>query len=231
MGALHPLPASVPRSAPHEGIGGGAGPVLLKVAKQTASDSGRRLLSELDIEDALRWRFSGWSPTEIASIALRLRRFAEDFRDSRPEVAAEIANLRRPGDRRSPWSLACAVLADDAARQGDVTGYWAAGIEVVSAFRQSRRGSHGNHVQAPTEDALDALIKDYLKVDPDYVAGTLFNDFTAMASGFHQVLADVDEDGDELVCQLAPDDIRLTNVGRDEFARRLLKVRARADRS
>ncbi|MBK8760423.1 MAG: hypothetical protein IPM03_08300 [Sulfuritalea sp.] len=217
------------RSASLEGVGSGAGRKSPRAAKKPSADPGRRLLSELDIEDALRWRFSGLSAAEIAAVADQLRPFAEDFRDARPEVAAVLAALRRPSDRRSPWSLACAVLADDAARQGDITGYWAAGIEVVSAFRQSRRGSHGNHVQAPTEDALDALIKDYLEVDPDYVAGTLFNDFAAMAGGHHRVLADFDEDGDELVCQLVHDDIRLANVGRDEFARRLQKVRARAD--
>lgn len=239
MGAAAQFATAMPRSGPREGIDSsndrkpakGAGKPAAECSGSTARASGRCVLSEPDIEDALRWRLGGIPETMVWAVAERLLPFADDFREDRPEIATVLPGLRRVGDRRSPWSFAVAILADAAARRGDVRDYWRFGIEAVLAHRQAKRGSHDNHAQGPIDDALDELIATYLKADPEIAVDTLFVDFIAMAGGFHRTIADFDEDGDELVCQLTPDDIRLTNVDRNEFARRVEKMRARRARA
>lgn len=238
MGAALQIAAAVPRSEALECLVSSVSEKpprnrkkpLAEGSRSTARIPGRRVLSEPDIEDALRWRLGGIPEAMVWAAAERLLPFADDFREDLPEVAAMLAGLRRAGDRRSPWSLAVATLADAAARRGNVRDYWRFGIEAVLAHRQAKRGSHDNHARGPIDDVLDELISGYLKVDPEIAVDTLFTDFIAMAGGFHRTVADFDEDRDELVCQLTPDDIRLSNVDRTEFARRVEKMRARRAR-
>jgi hypothetical protein len=225
MGAPHPLPASLPWSRPRKGIGSGDGRKPPKNAKKPPAEplgsaapvSGRRLVQRRDIEEAIRWRLRGLDEDDIAAIAGRLRPLAADFTDSRREVAVVLAGLRRPGDRRAPWSLACAVLAEAAASRGDVDGFWSAGLEVLNARRQSLCGRH-NHRNVRPADSLDRLIVKHL---PVVGAATMFDLFAEWAGGVLATLADYDVGSGELVCQLDPDDETLTNVGRAEFARRV----------
>lgn len=190
---------------------------LSKGSRSTARDSGRHLVQRRDIEEAIRWRLRGLDEDDIAVIAERLHPLAADFTDRRREVAAALGWLRRKGDRRAPWSLACAILAEAAALRGDVDGFWSAGLEVLNARRQSHRGQH-THRNVRPADSLDRLIAKHL---PVVGAATMFDLFAEWAGGVLATLADYDVDRGELVCQLDPDDETLTNVGRAEFARRV----------
>lgn len=184
--------------------------------------SGRSLLTQSDIEAAVDWRLAGISATEIDAIARALDPFAADFREDRPEVAAVLADLRRPGDRRDPWSLACAVLAADAMLRGDAEIFFSAGFEVVGALRQSRRGQHHNRVGRPL-DALDTLI-----AAESMPAARMFAEFASLAEPDHDVLYGFDEDDSALICRLDPEDVRLTRIGWGEFNRRVERLRRAA---
>lgn len=190
---------------------------LTSGSSSTARDSGRCLVQRRDIDEAIRWRLRGLDEDDVAAIARRLRPLAADFTDRRREVAAVLAGLRRMGDRRAPWSLACAILAEEAALSGDVDGFWSAGLEVLNAQRQSRRGRH-NHRNVRPADNLDRLIAKHL---PVVSAATMFDLFAEWAGGMLVTLADYDTSQEELICQLDPDYETLTNIGRAEFARRL----------
>lgn len=221
MGAPLPLPASMP----HPGIGSGDGSKPARSHKKslaggsssTARVPGRSLVQRRDIEEAIRWRLRGLDEDDIAAIAERLQPLAADFTDRRREVAAVLAGLHRRGDRRAPWSLACAVLAEAAALRGDADQFWSAGIEVLNAQQQSRRGRHCHRNVRPA-DSLDRLIAKHL---PVVGAATMFDLFAEWAGGVLATLAEYDVGSGELVCQLDPDDETLTNVGRAEFARRV----------
>lgn len=184
--------------------------------------SGRSLLTQGDIEAAVDWRLAGISATEIDAIARALDQFAADFREDRPEVAAALADLRRPGDRRDPWSLACAVLAADAMLRSDAEIFFAAGFEVVGALRQSRRGQHHNRAGRPL-DALDTLI-----AAESMPSACMFAEFASLAEPDHDVLYGFDEDDSALICRLDPEDARLTRIGWDEFNRRVDRLKRAA---
>lgn len=147
MGAALAIAAAAPQSGARGGaaIGGTQKPAsgpknpLQIETTQRRGISGRALLTADDLRAAIAWRIDGIPATEIEAIAAALRPFADDFREARPEIAAVLADLRRPGDRRDAWGLACAVLADDAARRRDLSGFWSAGFVVAEAARQGRR--------------------------------------------------------------------------------------------
>jgi hypothetical protein len=198
-------------------------------SRSTARAPGRRLTQRADVEAAIAWRLDGIDQSDVDSIARRLRPLANDFTDSQPGVAAVLADLRLPGDRRAPWSLACAILAEAAVLSGDVAGFWQAGVEVLQAYRQSHRGRHDHRRAVPVreDDGLDRLIAKYLRIDPAISSKKLFGDFAAVAGGYHKVLADFDEGKDALACQLDPDDEELTNIGRKEFEQRMQRLAKR----
>lgn len=142
MGAPLAIASAVPRSRVRTcaGVGGKEKPASgPKRPPVTVGVPGRALLTADDIATAIAWRLEGIPAAEIEDIAAALRPLATDFREARPEVAAVLADLRRPGDRRDAWGLACAVLADDAHRRGDLSGFWSAGHVVAEAARQGRR--------------------------------------------------------------------------------------------
>lgn len=172
---------------------------------------------------AISWRLEGIPAVELDEIANLVLPFSDGFSASRPEVASLLDDLRRPGDRRSAWSLACAVLARDAERGGDGDLFWAAGIEVVKSLQQGRRGSHHNRKTTPADDALDELIAQYLTFFPG--ANAMWEHFTSDA-GIGDPIVEYDFRKNELVCELGyPDSHALTNVGQDEFARRVRRLR------
>lgn len=232
------LPVPVPRSASREGLIGGSGGKPPRSGKKPAVDrsgstaqvSGWRLPTHADIIVAIAWRLDGIPVADVGALADVLRPFADDFRESRPEVAAVLADIHRAGDRRSARTLTAAVLASDAEQRGDVAGFLLAGFEVLESFRQSNRGKHHNRKVIPLhrDDALDRLIRFYLNIDPNIACVKLFDDFKAMAGGLHKVLADFDPGKDELVCQLNPKATMLTNITSGEFGRRMRRLRKSA---
>lgn len=103
--------------------------------------AGRCRLTTADVAAAIAWRLDGIDAVEIDTLTKVLRPLAADFRESRPEVAQVLADLRRPGDRRGGWSLANAILARDAERCGDVAEFILAGIAVIESMRRSLSNS------------------------------------------------------------------------------------------
>jgi len=186
----------------------------------------RHLLSLGEIEAAISWRLDGIPKAELAVIADLIRPMAGDFREDRPEVSTMLHDLHRPNDRRSGWSLACAILAADAGCRSDWALFWSAGFEVVSAYRHARRGSHSNRRRVQP-DALDALIAAHLVDHPEAAASAVFDRFSNLADTWHSVLIEYDREQDELVCQLDAGSEQLSNVGRTSFAARLERARSR----
>lgn len=194
-----------------------------KQKRSTKRLSGRSLLTQGDIEAAVDWRLAGITADEVDAIAHALDPFAADFREDRPEVATVLSDLRRPGDRRDPWSLACAVLAADALLRGDAAIFFSAGFEVVGALRQSRRGQHHNRAGCCSLDALDTLI-----AAESLPADRMFAEFASLAEPCHDVLLGYDKDDGEIICRLDPEDERLTRIGWDEFNLRVERLRRAA---
>lgn len=189
----------------------------------TARVSGRALLTIDDIESAIAWRLAGIPDEEVGAIGAALWPLAKNFREDRPRVARVLADLRRPGDRRGGWSLACACLAREAERRGDLHRFAAAVAEVVTSLRQARRGKHFNRKQSPDADALDDLIADYRRECPGMSPSALFDCLAReLPSG---AVVEFDHDKDELVCQLDPEDEHLANIDRADFARRVRRGR------
>ncbi len=180
----------------------------------------QRLNSVPDLLEAIGWCLAGVPKADIADVASLLRPHLADFDVGNPSVAVVLADLRYPGNRKSAWSLACAILASDAHDTGDSATFWRAGFEVLQAFRQSRRGKHTNR-KTVAPDALDTLIRDCLDDFPRMSASSLFDQLSRDAGSWHEVLVEFDADRDELVCQLDPASESLSNVGRKEFARRV----------
>ena len=226
MGAALATINAVPRSGARECQSSGGAGKPAKAAKKapTPAAGTGTLLTADDIAAAVAWRTDGIGTDEIAALAATLRPYASDFRASRPDVAAILGDLRRPGDRRGPWSLACALLALDARRRGDVDSFWAAGLEVVKSMQQGRRGSHGNRITQPV-DALDALITAEIRETPGLTASAMFDRCAARAGVFQEVLIEYVKARDELVCQLAPGAESFTDIGRAEFERRVRRAR------
>jgi hypothetical protein len=222
MGAALAIAAAVPRSKTRTCNGGGTDGKPPKGSRKPAAPTpGKYLLTASDVIAAIAWRLDGIPDAEVATLATMLRPLASDFREARPKVARLLADMRRPGDRRGAWSLACAILARDAGQRDDVELSLLAGFEVVKAIQQGRRGSHANRRAGTAPDALDALIAEHMGNRHGIGADALFKHFAAIGGALHEVLADFDEDKDELVCLLTPGDEQLTNIGRVEFERRM----------
>lgn len=226
MGAPLAMAAAVPRSGARTCNGGGNDGKPSKGPKRPVSAApGKYLLTESDVVAAVAWRLDGIPDAEVVTLAATLRPLADDFREARPKVARLLADMRRPGDRRGAWSLACAILARDARRRGEVELSLLAGFEVVKALQQGRRGSHANRRAGTAPDALDELVAEHLGRNPDVDTDVLFNHFAAIGCALHEVLVEFDQDLDELVCQLTPGAEQLTNIDRAEFSRRVHRAR------
>lgn len=226
MGAALATINAAPRSGarePRDSSGAGKPSKAAPKAPTPAVGTGTLLTAD-DIAAAVAWRTDGIGTDEIAALAATLRPYASDFRASRPDVAAILGDLRRPGDRRGPWSLACALLALDARRRGDVDGFWAAGLEVVKSMQQGRRGSHGNRI-ASQADALDALIAAEIRENRGLTASAMFDRCAARASVLQDVLIEYAKERNELVCQLSPEAESFTDIDRAEFERRVRRAR------
>jgi hypothetical protein len=150
-----------------QGKGGG----VKKAPRNELKPSGRCRLTTADVAAAIAWRLDGISAVEIATLTEALRPLAADFRESRPEVAQVLADLRRPGDRRGAWSLANAILARDAQRRGDVTEFILAGIAVIESMRRSLSNS------GKRRSPLKPKMRQLKAVHPDLSPVAAFNAF------------------------------------------------------
>lgn len=193
------------------------------MSSQVGKTKVNRLARTEDILEAASWCLSDIPPGDVSLLASVLRPYANDFTEDRPEVAAILKDLRYPRNRKSSWSLACAILAQDALDRDDTATFWASGIEVLKAMQQGKRGGHHNrNTHAP--DALDSCIVEYLSDFPGIAPEQIFLSFIGMANSLHEVLVEHDQDSDELVCQLDQGSEKLTNVGREEFVRRVRRA-------
>lgn len=177
----------------------------------------RRLLTNEDICEAIAWRLRGVGDAERELLAALLGPFASDFREDRPEVAAVLRDLAS-SDKRGAWSMACAILADRALAHGEVRGAWAAGIEVVTAYRNSLRATGSR-----CKDALSSLILDYLARHSERSGPEIFDHFCALASPGHEIL--VDFDGTELTYLQNPPAEALRSIGEHAFCQRVSRLR------
>lgn len=183
----------------------------------------KRLGREADIIEAAEWCLATIPPNDVTMLATILRPLSDDFSEDRPEVAAILKDLRYPRNRKSSWSLACAILVKDAWHRSDPATFWAAGIEVLKAMQQGKRGTHHNR-NAHIADLLDNCIAEYLSDFPRATPAEIFLSFSDIAGYSHEVLIEHDQSSDELVCQLDQDSEKLTNVGREEFSRRVRRA-------
>lgn len=183
----------------------------------------KRLAREADIIEAAEWCLANIPPSDVQVLASILRPLTDNFAEDRAEVATILKDLRYPRNRKSSWSLACAVLALDAWYRSDTATFWAAGIEVLKAMQQGRRGTHHNR-NIHIADQLDNCIVEYLSDFPRATPAEIFLSFSDIAGCCHEVIIEHEQDTDELVCQLDQDSENLTNVGREEFSRRVRRA-------
>jgi hypothetical protein len=184
-----------------------------------------RVVSDADIHEACLWRLADFPSDVLDASTLLVGKMIEGeipLESQRPEVAAAMAALKRRGDRRNEWTALMAIAALYADSQGHARLFLLAGFEVLKASAQARRGSHGNR-RRHVADALDAAIAEYLGDLPAATASDIFDSFADDACASHQVIVEHDRDKGELVCQLDPNDERLTNIGRGEFFKRVRK--------
>ena len=100
----------------------------------------RRIATTGDIESAIAWAIGDLTPGEFSDLTSKLRPLKSDFNEARPEVVAALAVISTKG-RRSPWTIACAVLAADAAARGDTDLHHRAAAEVLTAWRAASRAT------------------------------------------------------------------------------------------
>ena len=185
-----------------------------------------RIVSDNDIFEACLWRLAGCQAEVIEASTARVAKFIKSgvpLESDQPEVAAAMAALKRPGDRRSGWSALMAVTALYADSQGYARLFLVAGFEAVKASQQGKRGSHNNRRMC-ARDSMDDHIKEFLASDPAASTSEIFQHFADIACSSDPVFIEYDHGKDELVCQLDPDDEKLTNVSREEFARRVRRA-------
>jgi len=125
------------------------------------SSSGRSVLTADDITAAVAARLEGVPAADVLILAKQFRPLAGDFREDRPEVQ-ELLNQMTGGAKRA-WSLACAVIADDARRRGNIAKSVLFGFAVVDALRQTERA------KLHTEDALSQWIRDKTAARPELI--------------------------------------------------------------
>ena len=86
-----------------------------------------RIVSDHDIFEACLWRLAGCQAEVIEASTARVAKFIKSgvpLESDQPEVAAAMAALKRPGDRRSGWSALMAVTALYADSQGYTCMNW-----------------------------------------------------------------------------------------------------------
>ena len=180
----------------------------------------RQLTSRDDILHAARVRLRGWKQADVEPVW----KLYEDIRSRQqiPSAADVLAVL--PDDGKDRWSCYCALQVLTANKHGDTELLFRAGYCVIDWYRQSERAKNRRERQ----DALRGMIADCLRESPDISPKALWDDFKRQAEdGFHPVLADFDENTDELL--YAPSKYaESVAIGFEAFRKRVQQARRSA---
>lgn len=196
-------------------------PIPKQLADELDSRTERRLLGDDDVLDAALWRLADWTIEELergAAIVASLRQLGAPLIRDQPDIRRALLMLERSGDRRDPWTALAALLVLHADACGDVSLFWRAGFDVVTARRNSRA-----RVSSAALNEFAAMVADYQANRPHATADEQF-DFWAAIAGTHPVLAEHDSRRDVLTYVRNG---RLVDINRASFARLFRRVRER----
>lgn len=149
-----------------------------------------RIPSESDILKAISWRVSALSEnnvSEAAGLIFEASVTGEPAQVDEKALEIHSYSLRLVGDRREPFSLACALVAWEAHRRQAWSVFWPAGFIVWQAMKQGKRGAH-----ARKPDPLNDLIAQFRKNQPRAGPLEAYEHFCDMTVAFHDVLSDFD---------------------------------------
>jgi len=183
--------------------------------------STRRLIADGDIHDAAMWRLAGFQPDAIEAATARVERLIASgipLDSERPEVAAALASLERPGDRRNAWSALMAVVALWADAHCNERLFLLSGFEVVTAWRNGQTKSTGM-----PKGLLSEMMVQYRANQPGASADDLFDRLAGMA-GIDPMIVDYDAERDVLTYE---DRGRLHDVSRASFGRQFRRAQPR----
>lgn len=181
----------------------------------------RRLITEADIRAAIAWRTAGLDPIKLLLFADRVAGF-EDLRADDPAVSALLLHigLSFPNDRREPWTLLCALAAQEAAKSVRHAVFYSAGMVVVLAAKKTRQP------EKRACDALSSLIAGFLGNHPRATPLEIWENFTYVTALHSDVLSEYDPDADILLYYPdAADQGRWADINYETFARRVRRVR------
>lgn len=179
--------------------------------------------SDEEIHEAALWRLAGY-PAEVTDASTaRVAQFVEagvPLVSDQSDVAAAMAALKRPGDRRGEWTALMAVISLYADSQGYARLLLVAGFEVVTAWRNAKARAAGT----PKDSGINVLEEIMIRIhasQPAADADSLF-DMLAKLPRQHPAIKDYDPGSDTLTYD---DRGREREITRDSFERRYRKVR------
>lgn len=180
-------------------------------------------ISDEEIYEAALWRLTGY-PAEVtdASTAM-VAQFVEagvPLVSDQSDVAAAMAALKRPGDRRGEWTALMAVISLYADSQGYARLFLVAGFEVVAAWRNAKARAAGT----PNDSGINVLEEIMIRIhasQPAADADSLF-DMLAKLPRLYPAIKDYDPDSDILTYD---DRGREREITRASFERQFRKFR------
>lgn len=176
-----------------------------------------------EILDAAVWRLADWQPEEIERMRPMLDQVWEIFRENigfsseDPRIKKILVKLKR-NDRRDPWTALCALLVLESDSMGECAGVYRAGMDVLNSCRQASRGSAKR-----AEDALDRLILDNLRNNPEIRSSELFEQLGRL-EGMHPVIDSADASA--IAYNTGS---RTKSINRGAFAERVSKLKRRQE--
>lgn len=183
-----------------------------------------RLPSDSEIHAAALWRLAEFPQDVIEDGTDSLAQLLEQgipFDSSAPEVADLLAALKRPGDRRNPWTalMALAVMLADV--RGDACLFYRTGAEIVTAWRNSTARTEGT----PSRTELSDMMAEFQENMPHATAYECFDRWRKIAeTQSHPVLVEYDSERDALAYE---DRGEIRTVTRESFARQFRRVQLR----
>ena len=182
-----------------------------------------RVISDSDINEACLWRLAEFSADSVESSTMRVAQLVEAdviLTSDQPEVAAAMATLKRPGDRRGEWTALMAVIALYADSQGYARLFLVAGFEVVTAWKNARARAASIPKGIGT-NALETIMIQSQASKPTADANSLFDTLTKLPRQ-HPAIRDYDPDSDTLTYDDRGCEREIT---RTSFERQFRKVR------
>lgn len=158
-----------------------------------------RIVSDSDIHEAALWRLAAFPAEVIEASTARVAQLVDagvPMESDQPEVAAAMAALKRPGDRRGEWTALMAVVALYSDSQGFARLFLVAGFEVVTAWRNAKARA----ASIPKDsgiNALQAIMIQHHASRPTADADDLFDTLTKLPRQYPAV-KDYDQDADSL---------------------------------